>query len=498
MVDDAPLLQSSEESILSSERFWFALDRQLVSSGLRLLLLLPSFSFLTAFGALAYAQTSPAWWAKIEPTIGLSFAMTLTALTFVLLFGFIITQIVHRHRTQLSIASFQSEVNRLNQEHRAIQSLHGYEGLAHHMTSVRTKHTLSLGYAVLSTLLLIGIFYVNIETLNGRILLLLSFSFTLLSLGQHLATRSRPFNMDERTGLLEAYNPPIHPSTLEMVFSDLVKTHMDPLLRSEYEVYSKEIESCFLPGIDPQFAREKILMTLYRHSKGLDFKTMEGELNEVLDQTGMDLVRDHPVFTMEEWLSIIHHVERSCPAFFRMIGRIEEDLGAGRDTTTNDIVFEVDMENVVHERANLFTLIHNLSDEPRTIVLRVQSPDFRPHDLAMTYRLNPGEKRWWSKKSVPLAAEGDEDVLGLMSGLLRDGTMAWQSLLPERFGEATVSVRLEEQSGDLLIGRQINVRVRSKYRERVRASGSITTNLLGCIGLLLGVFIKIRDIFDAI
>jgi hypothetical protein len=71
-------------------------------------------------------------------------------------------------------------------------------------------------------------------------------------------------------------------------------------------------------------------------------------------------------------------------------------------------------------------------------------------------------------------------------------------LLPERFGEATVSVRLEEQSGDLLIGRQINVRVRSKYRERVRASSSITTNLVGGLGLVLAVFIKIRDIFDAI
>jgi hypothetical protein len=71
-------------------------------------------------------------------------------------------------------------------------------------------------------------------------------------------------------------------------------------------------------------------------------------------------------------------------------------------------------------------------------------------------------------------------------------------LLPERFGEATVSVRLEEQSGDLLIGRQINVRVRSKYRERVRASSSITANLVGGLGLVLAVFIKIRDIFDAI
>ncbi len=498
MVDEEVPAQSNGESILTSERFWFALDRQLVGSGLRLLLLLPAFSFLTSFGALAYAQTSPDWWSKIEPTVNLSFAMALISLTFVILFGYIITQIIHRHRTHLSIASFQSEVERLNDEHRAVQSLHGYEGLAHHMTSVRAKHTLSLSYAVLSTLLLVGIFYVNIVTINGRILLLLSFSFTLLSLGQHMSTRSRPFNMDERTGLLDAYNPPIHPSTLEMVFSDLVKTHMDPLLRSEYEVYSKEIESHILPKIDAPFAREKLLMTLYRHSKGLDFNTMENELSEVLNEKGMDVVRNHPVFTMEEWLSIIHHVERSCPAFFRMIGRIEEDLGAGRDTTTQDIVFEVDMENVVHERANLFTLIHNLSDEAKTIVLRVQSPDFRPHDLAMTYKLEPGEQRWWSNKTLPLAAEGDDDVLGLMSGLLRDGTMAWQSLLPERFGEATVSVRLEEQSGDLLIGRQINVRVRSQYRERVRASSSLSATVLGGLGILLGAFIKIRDIFNAL
>ncbi|MDB2398028.1 hypothetical protein N9V82_02260, partial [Candidatus Poseidoniales archaeon] len=141
MVAEDASVETSEESILSSERFWFALDRQLVSSGLRLLLLLPAFSFLTAFGALAYAQTSPNWWAKIEPTLNLSFAMALISLTFVILFGYIITQIIHRHRTHLSIASFQSEVERLNDEHRAVQSLHGYEGLAHHMTSVRTRHT---------------------------------------------------------------------------------------------------------------------------------------------------------------------------------------------------------------------------------------------------------------------------------------------------------------------------------------------------------------------
>ena len=87
MVDEPTSITSDEESVLSSERFWFALDRQLIGSGLRLLLLLPAFSFLTAFGSLAYAQNSPNWWSKIEPTINLSFAMTLTSLTFVILFN---------------------------------------------------------------------------------------------------------------------------------------------------------------------------------------------------------------------------------------------------------------------------------------------------------------------------------------------------------------------------------------------------------------------------
>ena len=486
------------ESLFGSERFWYAIDRQLLGFGLRLILILPAFSILTSFGSLAFSTNSPEWWAKIEPTLGMSFAMALTALTFIILLGYILVLIFHRHRVELSIGNFEKEVARLNREHLSVQSLHGYEGLADLLNSARAKHSWALSFGIMSSLLLSGIFVFDIASINGRILLLLSFSALLLSLGQHIPTRSRPFNMDERTGLLKAYTPPIHPSTLEMVFNDLVKTHMDPLLRSEYEVFSKEIEAHFQKKIDPRFAREKILMTLYRHSKGLDFKTMESELLEVLTLEGMELVNNHPIFTMEEWLSILQHIEDSCPAFFRMIGRIEEDLGAGRSSTSAGIVFEVDMENVVHERANLFTLIHNLSDTPRNIVLRVQSPDFRPHDLAMTYRLNPGERHWWSTKSLPLASKGDDDVLGLMSGLLRDGTVAWQSLLPERFGEATVSVRLEEQSGDLIIGRQINVRVRTKYLERIRNFSSVTTSLIGILGIGLGIFIKVKDIFGNI
>ena len=103
----------------------------------------------------------------------------------------------------------------------------------------------------------------------------------------------------------------------------------------------------------------------------------------------------------------------------------------------------------------------------------------------MTYLLNPGESNWWPDAAVPLAESGNDDILAIMSGLLRDGTVAWQSLLPERFGEATVSVRLEEVSGELLVGSQMNVRVRSEFKEKIRTYSSIILNIIGIAGIII-------------
>ncbi|MEC7112791.1 MAG: hypothetical protein VXW72_04570, partial [Candidatus Thermoplasmatota archaeon] len=122
--------------------------------------------------------------------------------------------------------------------------------------------------------------------------------------------------------------------------------------------------------------------------------------------------------------------------------------------------------------------------------------DFRPNQIAMRYDLAPGKEMWWSSESLPVAVEGNEDVLGKMTGLLRDGTMAWQTLLPERFGEATVSVRLEEVSGDLLIGRQINVNVRNEFRTRLRRLVTFSAQLLGSFVIALGAVLELLEIFN--
>jgi DNA helicase HerA-like ATPase len=114
----------------------------------------------------------------------------------------------------------------------------------------------------------------------------------------------------------------------------------------------------------------------------------------------------------------------------------------------------------------------------------------------MRYQLAPGKEVWWSSDALPIAIEGNEDVLGKMTGLLRDGTMAWQTLLPQRFGEATVSVRLEEVSGDLLIGRQINVNVRNEFQQRLRRIITLSAQVLGAAVIGLASVLELLEIFN--
>jgi len=497
--EPSPAEQASGFGFRLSESIVHAIDRQIVSSGLRLIMFLPAFATLTYFSGWAFSTTSPAFWLdNIEPNLGMGFSTFSASLTFVVVLGYILAVGFHRYRVGISLSTFHRKVEQSNDEHRSVQSLQGYDGLLYQLQTSMSHHTKSLVFALLAALMLVAVLYYGTDSDYGALFLLASVSFLVLSVGQHLPTRSTPFNMVEQTGLLPAYNPPVHPSTLNMVFNDLIKTHMDPLLRAEYDDYVKHLEGGFKRTVNRHFAHEKFLMTLYRHATGLDRKTLESELGEILKKEGMDFVFNHEVFTLEAWLVLIGTISQRCPAFFRMVDRLKQDMESGRNPAMKDLIFEVDMENVVTEKANLFTLFHNLSNETKTVVFRVQTPNFEPKDLALTYRLEPGEKHWWSSEALPLAAKGDEDVLGKMSGLLKDSTVSWQTLIPTTNGDATVSVRLEETNGELLLGRQINVRVRSEFRQWLRTTGSYVAYLFGGFGVFLAFAFLLFEVFGGL
>ncbi len=484
-------------SLFERERILLSIDNQLISLGLRLTLLLPAFCLFILLGAWAYEDADPNWWeSSIEPSLGLSFSATLLLLGTVVGIGWLLALGLHRYRIALSYSSFVHEVEASSKRHQSIEALHGYDGMAHRIHKQLRMHSLSFSTVLLSCIGLGIVLLIGLDTSLGENVFLASWGMLLLAVGFHMNTRQNRFNMVHKSGLLDAFEPPVHPSTLDGVFDDMIRTHLDPLLRSKYDDLMRTVQGHVRRGIKHDFAREKVLMTLYHHYNGMDSKTVRLELEEVLKEEGADVLLAEDSFNLELWLELIEHAQQQCPAFFRLIDRIEQDMQFGRPPALKDLVFEVDLENVVTKRANLFVFMHNLSKKRKTVVFRVQSPDFRPNQLAMRYDLAPGKEVWWSSDSLPIAIEGNEDVLGKMTGLLRDGTMAWQTLLPERFGEATVSVRLEEVSGDLLIGRQINVNVRNEFRRRLRRIVTLSTQVMGTFVITLATVLELLEIFN--
>ena len=119
---EAPEVEETEGEPVAEEKTGFgfqlsesivhAIDRQIVSSGLRLIMFLPAFAALTFFISWAFAQTSPMFWKdNIEPNLGLGFSTFMVSLGFVVVLGYILAVGFHRYRVSISLATFLSLIH---------------------------------------------------------------------------------------------------------------------------------------------------------------------------------------------------------------------------------------------------------------------------------------------------------------------------------------------------------------------------------------------------
>ena len=460
-MDDQPK-DGVSDRLRQAEQVLYGVDQQLLTGGLRLTLVLPAFALFLAFIAWSVATSTevPAWWTDgIEPTLGVSLGWTLVAIQFTMVLTFALMLVVHRVRLGLSVHGIESEVAELGGQHRWVASSHGYDHIEEVMhRSVRATTSAIVLLILCLTLLLIELARGPSDP-AGQIAHLAASSFLLLAFGEHLSRSGRLFTSSSETGLLEAYDPPIHPSTLHAVFEEILLTVMDPLLRAKYERFMNTLIEHRKPDVDALPAKEKLLALQWMRCDGqILTPALAKEIEEVLDEEGVQFLRGHKVFTPDVWTQLFDKATEVAPAFFRLMRRTTERIRMGNLRGRQDLLVDVDMANIVDGSTGLFMYIRNLDATPRTVVLRMQSPDFRPNDLALTFHLPAGEAESLLGSALPVSGEGDHDVIGSLVRLLQLGTTSWQSLIPNRFGEATVTVRLENEDGDLLLGQQINTR----------------------------------------
>ena len=473
------------------ERSLLRLDRLFLSSGINLSLTLPFFALALQLVSRRFAEESPNWWvSSVESGFSdATLSMVSGLLATVILLAWMASLFVVRSLYITSRNVFLSEGKLLRLRGRPFESLHGYEAINDVTKVAITRISFILLVVTFAALAQLIATFEGGLTPEGGVLVGFAIGGTFAAIGLDLLRGGKQHNTVEQWGLLDAYDPPLHPSCPTRVFSEILTTWMDPVLRARFDTHIQSLRDGLQPGKDIHSAIEHLLHMRYLEARGeLTNRQVRLSMETYFRVDRVPELFDNDFFDEETWSNLFRHIRSKCSPFFRLLSRLQHDLSDDLESIRSDTLhFDVDMQNVVSDSGHLFAYLHNSGDEKRTITVKIQTPDFQPHESSFTLALESSKALSGVGANLPLRSNTTDDVHDVMAKMMDHGAMIWQTLLPQHEGESTVTVRLEDTDGNMLGGKVLAVQVRPKLQERIRRQAGLAAILGGIFAILYRV-----------
>ena len=476
-LSDIESIEKRKEKLRARERHLLRLDRLFLSSGIHLSLTLPIFALALQLVGRRFAEKSPSWWISSVESGFPEATLTIVAglLATIILLAWIVSLSVVRALHNTSRKVFLAEGKSFMLRGRPFESLHGYEAIndVTRMAVTRVSGVLMVvtfaAFAQLAATLEGGL------TDAGGVLVGLAIGGTFAAIGLDLLRGGNHHNTVERWGLLSAYEPPLHPSCPNRVFTEILTTWMDPVLRARFDAHIQSLRDGLQPGKDIHSAIEHLLHMRYLEAQGeLTNRQVRQSMEFYFRIDRLPELFENDWFDEETWTNLFLHIRGKCAPFFRLLSRLQHDLSDDLESLRADTLhFDVDMQNVVSGAGHLFAYLHNSGEENQTIVIKVQTPDFQPHESSFTLTLESSTALTDIDTHLPTKSNTTDDVHDILARMMEHGEMIWQTLLPQHDGESTVTVRIEDTDGNLLGGKVLAVQVRPRLQDRIRLRGGM-------------------------
>ena len=471
---DTAEINNNKTTLKSREVILTGIDDLLISRGARLILFLPIVVVLLFGLAQSYRGSEPDWWegGVQELFLDFSFSKSVYLLALALMVADLMLLFVLHYLLWVTKRIFQIETDEIVDTGVTFRSSHGYSEMRAVIDGASNQLNLTTTLMILSTLLLGLSLITNPSETEGIPVLIALSTGTLLSGHSVYMVSNRPrFNTVEPWGLLNAFSPPMHPALLNKPFTDVIRSHVDPLLAVRFSKYVSSFSQNLQQGVRLSELQEYLLQVLDLFRSGLieedDFHQALGEL---VDTRTIDQIINHPELGEETLDRLLMHARERCAPFFRLNDRMRMHLSA---QSTDQIWFDVDMENLTLGQANLFAFVLNQTGETQDLILRVQTPDFRPNECVYHLKAEPHVDDSLSGKTT----------YERVSSSMESARIVWQTLIPSSMGDATVTVRLEDSSGNLISGKVLTSQVRSDLFTRLR----MTTGAVFMFGAALAI-----------
>ena len=423
--------------------------------------------------AQSFRDSDPQWWegSVRELFLDLSFYESVYLLSLVIMVADLLLLFVLHYLLWVTKRIIQIETDEITSSGVTFRSAHGYSEMRAVIEGASIQLRITTTLMVLATVLLGSALLFPSNTEGVPVLIALSTGSRLSSHGIYMASERPRFNTVNPWGLLDSFSPPIHPALLNKPFTDVIRAHVDPMLAVKFSKYVSSFDSALKKGVSLQDLQEYLLQMLDMFRSGvIDEDDFHLALSSVVDSQAIDQIINHPELGEETLDRLLMHARDRCAPFFRLNDRMRMQMAT---TTSSGIWFDVDMENLTLGQANLFAFIINHSQDSQDLILRVQTPDFRPNECVYQLRVEPYDA----------TSTNERPIYQRMSDSMASSRIIWQTLIPSSNGESTVTVRLEDSSGNLISGKVLTSQVRSDLFTRLR----ITTGAVFMIGAALAV-----------
>ena len=471
---DRVVISSNKSTLKSRESILTGIDDLLISRGARLILFLPILVVLLFGLAQSYRGSEPDWWegGVQELFFEFSFSKSVYLFALALMVADLLLLFVLHYLLWVTKRIFQIETDEIVSTGVTFRSSHGYSEMRAVIDGASNQLNLTTTLMVFSTALLGLSLITNPSETEGIPVLIALSTGTLLSGHSVYMVSNRPrFNTIEPWGLLDAFSPPMHPALLNKPFTDVIRSHVDPLLAVRFSKYVSSFSENLQEGVRLSELQEYLLQVLDLFRSGvIEEDDFHHALGELVDTRTIDQIINHPELGEETLDRLLMHARDRCAPFFRLNDRMRMHLST---QSNEEIWFDVDMENLTLGQANLFAFVLNQTGETKDLILRVQTPDFRPNECVYNLKVEPHTDDSLSGKAT------HERV----SSSMESSRIVWQTLIPSSMGDATVTVRLEDSSGNLISGKVLTSQVRSDLFTRLR----MTTGAVFMFGAALAI-----------
>ncbi len=347
-----------------------------------------------------------------------------------------------------------------------LQAQPGSDRILDSLNDVRRNNLIHLVMGFSAMLLLIFSTLTPLMSVAWNLSLMLAM-ITGVMMALHIQLTSESLDhLEDDEPFLTLHAPTHYPTQIHSTLSEVVATHLDPLLRMRWDAWRRRLADSLKTQIPEGEALERLLYTVHLSQQGLiPKKGLKSELGELYRTEIIEWMESEQApITLGLLHRLVAHAKAWQPSFFNLVDRLQMDiLDNGAAIVNKGWRMDAECEYVCKDgQGTLFILLHNQTNLQKRARIDVFLTGGSPDSYMFSVEVPPCPT---PQTPLPLiAATGGEDAVKWMAHYLDRTVVLWLKVtwLANESGLRQLSVSLKNEQGEVELSQILHTTVQKR------------------------------------